>query len=181
MPSAGGLYSPDPLNALLAGQSFINASSQAPLVSAAGTDGEIIAGSYTFVTGYAYEVTWFFRFTLSGAPATVAQNCRGAIARFRRASVSGTLIHSGGYVSYDVTASGAAGADKMNSGSFLMKRTGVTTVQTISMCSQFSSVAQSGSVAAMGISAGGTSLSRFTIKCIGLASNNSDAIEVPTS
>lgn len=172
MPSPGDPWSPAEINALLSAQSYNNLTSQSPLVSTAGVDAEIVAGSFQFVQGYAYEITWAVRLIVNGT----GTNCRGSIVRFHRASSSGTLINSAGYVDAD-----AVGTDKMNSGSFELKRTGATTTQTLSMCAQFSSVATGGTVTSMATSVTSTSPARFTIKCIGLAAAFPDAPEVPTS
>lgn len=155
-----------------ASQSYYNASSQAPLSSTAGVDGEIVSGLFEFVAGYAYRVDWFFRFTLTGT----GTNCRGAICRFHRANSTGTLLHSSGYVDADTF-----GIDKMHQGSFLLKCTGVNKTQTISMCAQFSGVATGGTITAVNTASGATSPSRFTIERIGVADNHTGAMEVPTS
>jgi hypothetical protein len=152
--------------------SFISVTSLSPLTSTAGVKAAILSGSFSFTSGYAYEITIQCRWSVAGTPTLSAEPM--ALFGVTRAAASGTAIFNTAYLSPP-----ASGVSTHMMGSQIVKCTAGDTTQTLVFCAEFSAAA-SGTSMAVGPN-GTVSPSRMTIKRIGLSANHNDAIEIPTT
>lgn len=148
--------------------SSFSSTAQPALVSASGAEGLVTSVAADFRDGYAYEIGWQFRVQVNGgtSPFYVA-------GKLFRNNSSGTLIDASGGEAVVTT------NFMLLKGSTIVKRTtGSNTTQTIALTASFSG---SGSPTSLDIEASSTSRTRLVVRPIGLATDYSGAIEVPTS
>jgi hypothetical protein len=169
----GDLVTADSLNAAYAvdvdAASVFNATVINSLVTATGTDGVVLTlSNFPFKAGYAYEIDYFFRCQASGgtAPYDIGS-------RLRRASVSGTIFHDNGN-----TAQGTGNFGSVL-GRCVVKCTTADTTQTVVLVAQF--VGTGGGGNRLDIENASSSRSRMYIRKIGLATDFTDALEMPTA
>lgn len=155
-------------------ETFLLTSNLSPLTSSANTNATILSGSYTFTSGYAYEISIQCRFTVDITANAASTDVGRALFGLTRATAAGTGIYNSGYIGMpsDLTPQHFAGSQ-------VVKCTAGDTTQTICFVGQYSSVL---TAVALNITTNGAvTPARMTIQRIGLASNHSDALEVPTS
>jgi hypothetical protein len=155
----------------LASKSYVLTTPIAPLVTTANQATTVLTGSFNFKSGYAYEIAFSTRYQFAGFTATASAEPRGTFG-LHRINPAGTLIYQGGYTNASDT------ADFQTYQSMVVKVTAGDTTQTIALTGQYSSVAGTTS---MTIPASPQQPVRMTIRCIGVASDHSDALELPTS
>lgn len=155
------------LDELFASASVYNYGPVSPLVSAANTDTLVTSMSYTFKTGYAYEINYSGRFQIVGGTSPFV-----AYVKLRRGNASGTLIHDPGG-----TAMVGSNFLSLNA-RYIVKRTGANTSQTIAMCAGFST---SGGPSSLDLEAASQAPAVLSIRCIGYAANHGGAAEIATA
>lgn len=139
-----------------------------PLASASNTDTLITSVSATFKEGYAYEISWRWHAQMNGGTSPFM-----AYTKIKRTNASGTEIRG-----ISNTTCITTNVCECN-GSVIVKRTASgSTTQTIAL---IGGMASSGSPTSIDVEASSTRRTELVVRPIGLASDYSGAMEVPTA